>query len=39
MKSQNDRVKEDEMGKTCSTHGEKLNAYWILMGKPEKRDH
>jgi hypothetical protein len=24
------------MGKTCSTNWEKKNAYWILVGKPEK---
>jgi hypothetical protein len=23
------------MGRTCSTHGEKRNAYRILVGKPE----
>jgi hypothetical protein len=23
------------MGRACSTHGEKRNAYRILMGKPE----
>jgi hypothetical protein len=23
------------MGRECSTHGEKMNAYSILMGKPE----
>jgi hypothetical protein len=23
------------MGRTCSTHGEKRNAYSILVGKPE----
>jgi hypothetical protein len=23
------------MGRAYSTHGEKRNAYWILMGKPE----
>jgi hypothetical protein len=28
-------VKEDEMGKTCSTNGERRNAYRISMGKPE----
>jgi hypothetical protein len=25
----------DEMGRACSTHGEKGNAYRILVGKPE----
>jgi hypothetical protein len=28
-------VKEDEMGRICSTHGEKLNAYRVLVGNPE----
>jgi hypothetical protein len=23
------------MGLACRTHGEKMNAHWILMGKPE----
>jgi hypothetical protein len=27
------------MGKVRSTNGEKRNAYRILMGKPEGRDH
>jgi hypothetical protein len=26
---------EDEMGRVCSTIGEKRNAYRILVGKPE----
>jgi hypothetical protein len=26
----------DEMGKACSTHEEKSNAYRILVGKPER---
>jgi hypothetical protein len=30
-----DEVKEDEMGRACSTNGEKRNAYRILVGKPE----
>jgi hypothetical protein len=34
-KLQNDKVKEDEMGRTCSMNGEKRNAYRILVGKPE----
>jgi hypothetical protein len=33
----NDRVKEDEMGRTCSMNGVKRNAYGILVGKPEKK--
>jgi hypothetical protein len=28
-------VKADEMGRACSTNGEKMNAYRILVGKPE----
>jgi hypothetical protein len=31
----NDEVKDGEMGEACSTHGEKRNAYRILVGKPE----
>jgi hypothetical protein len=31
-----DQIKEDEMDRTCSTNGEKLNAYRILVGKPER---
>jgi hypothetical protein len=31
----NDQVKEDEMGRTCSTNGAKLNAYRIFAGKRE----
>jgi hypothetical protein len=34
--NQNDKVKEDEMGRVCSTNEEKRNAYRILMGKPEE---
>jgi hypothetical protein len=26
---------EDEIGTACNTHGEKSNAYKILVGKPE----
>jgi hypothetical protein len=35
--SYNEQVKEDEMGKACSTNGEKRNAYRILVGKPEEK--
>jgi hypothetical protein len=28
-------VKEDDMGRACSTYGEKRKLYGILMGKPE----
>jgi hypothetical protein len=31
----NDNVKEDEMGRACSTNGEKRNGYMLLVGKPE----
>jgi hypothetical protein len=30
-----DQVKEDEMGRACSTKGEEKNAYRILVGNPE----
>jgi hypothetical protein len=33
--STNYLVKEDEIDRTCSTHGEKRNAYRILVGRPE----
>jgi hypothetical protein len=33
----NDEVKEDEMGRACSTNRERRNAYRILVGKPEGR--
>jgi hypothetical protein len=29
------QLKEDEMGRGCSTNGEKRNAYRISVGKPE----
>jgi hypothetical protein len=29
------QVKEDEMGRECSTNGENTNAYKILVGMPE----
>jgi hypothetical protein len=32
---QNYQVKEYEMGRACSTNGEKRNSYRILVGKPE----
>jgi hypothetical protein len=28
-------MKEDEMGRVCSTNGAKRNAYGLLVGKPE----
>jgi hypothetical protein len=33
----NEQLKEDEMGRACSTSGEKRNAYRILVGKPEAK--
>jgi hypothetical protein len=30
-----DKVKEDELGGACSTHGENRNVYRTLVGKPE----
>jgi hypothetical protein len=33
----NYHVKEDEMGRECSTNGEKRNAYGILVGKLERK--
>jgi hypothetical protein len=35
----NDQVKEDEMGRACNIMGEMRNAYRILVGKREGRDH
>jgi hypothetical protein len=32
-----DEVKEDEMGRACSTHGDMLDAYRMLVGKPDGR--
>jgi hypothetical protein len=31
----NDEVKEDRIDRACSTHGDKMNAYRVLTGKPE----
>jgi hypothetical protein len=28
-------IKEDEMGRACSTNGAKMNSYRILVGNPE----
>jgi hypothetical protein len=36
--SWNDEIKEDEMGRACSTHGEKRTVYRVLVGKPKERD-
>jgi hypothetical protein len=32
-----DQVKEDEMGKACSTNGERRNVYRLLVGKTERK--
>jgi hypothetical protein len=32
-----DQIKEDEMDRECSTNGEKMNAYRMLVGKPERK--
>jgi hypothetical protein len=33
--NENDQVLEDAMGRACSMHGGKRNAFRILVGKPE----
>jgi threonyl-tRNA synthetase len=33
----NDQDKGDEVGRACSTHGEKWNAYRVLVGKAEEK--
>jgi hypothetical protein len=33
------QVKEDAMSRACSTNGEKRNAYRILVGTPEGKNH
>jgi hypothetical protein len=33
----NNEGEEDEIGRACSTNGEKRNAYKLLVGKPEGR--
>jgi hypothetical protein len=35
--NQNNQVKEDEMGRACSTYGENRNPYMILVGKSERK--
>jgi hypothetical protein len=30
-----DKIKDDELRRACSRHGEKGNTYRILVGKPE----
>jgi hypothetical protein len=35
----NDAMEEDEMGRECSTNGEKKTAYTRLVGKPEGKNH
>jgi hypothetical protein len=34
-----DQVKEDEMGRACSTKGEKRNAYRLLGKSQAEREH
>jgi hypothetical protein len=36
---ENDQGKEDELGRVCRTHGEKKNAYMILVESEKERDH
>jgi hypothetical protein len=31
------QVKEDEMGSTFSMYGANNNAYWVSVGKPDRR--
>jgi hypothetical protein len=35
--NENDQVKDDEMDRSCSMHGEKRNAYRISVGQTEGR--
>jgi hypothetical protein len=30
-------IKSGKMGRACTTHGEKINAYRVLVGKPERK--
>jgi hypothetical protein len=39
LAKQNDQSKEDEMDKACSANGEKRNAYRVLVGKQNEKDH
>jgi hypothetical protein len=32
-----DQIKEGEIGRACSTHGQMRNAFKILVGKPDGR--
>jgi hypothetical protein len=34
----NDQANEEEKNRACSAHGEKRNAYRILVGKPEGKE-
>jgi hypothetical protein len=34
-----DQIEEEEMDGARGTHGEKINAYRLLLGKPEERDN
>jgi hypothetical protein len=33
----NNQIKEDEMGWACKTNKEKINAYRLLLGRPERK--
>jgi hypothetical protein len=35
--NQNDQVKENDIGRACSTNEEKRNAYRLSAGKPERK--
>jgi hypothetical protein len=35
MYYKDDKIKENEIGGTCSAHGEMISAYKILVGNPE----
>jgi hypothetical protein len=32
-----DQIKKTGMGRACSTNGERIGAYGVLVGKPEER--
>jgi hypothetical protein len=34
-----DHIKKTEMNRRCSTYGERRDAYGVLVGKPEGRNH
>jgi hypothetical protein len=37
--NEDDKVREDEMGRACSTYGEKRNSYRVLVESQKRRDH